>query len=75
MRIAFDLDATLIPYQKEFETEKRSILQKLLGAEPIRKKRLLEGEKWNFKVIYLSITEENWIEKVKEEIFKLDKNS
>jgi len=37
MQISFDLDGTLIPYNNEFPTEKRSWWAKLLGIEPIRK--------------------------------------
>lgn len=37
MNISFDLDSTLIPNGKEFETEKRSRVAKLLGIEEIRK--------------------------------------
>ena len=37
MIISFDLDDTLIPGTKIFETEKRNFLQKLAGVEPIRK--------------------------------------
>ena len=37
MNISFDLDSTLIPSGKEFETEKRSGIAKLLGVEEIRK--------------------------------------
>ena len=37
MNISFDLDSTLIPNGKEFETEKRSRIAKLLGIEEIRK--------------------------------------
>lgn len=36
MIISFDLDDTLIPGIKKFETEKRSISQKLCGIEKIR---------------------------------------
>jgi hypothetical protein len=36
MVISFDLDDTLIPGRKKFETEKRSVFQKLCGIEPIR---------------------------------------
>jgi hypothetical protein len=36
MIISFDLDDTLIPGIKKFETEKRSILQKVCGIEKIR---------------------------------------
>lgn len=36
MIISFDLDDTIIPGIKKFETEKRSILQKLCGIETIR---------------------------------------
>ena len=36
MVISFDLDDTLIPGTKKFETEKRSIVQKLCGIEKIR---------------------------------------
>ncbi len=37
MNISFDLDSTLIPKGKEFETEKRNGIAKLLGIEEIRK--------------------------------------
>lgn len=37
MNISFDLDSTLIPNGKEFATENRSRLAKLLGVEEIRK--------------------------------------
>ena len=37
MNISFDLDSTLIPNGKEFETEKRSRFAKLFGIEEIRK--------------------------------------
>lgn len=37
MNISFDLDSTLIPNGKEFETKKRNWVAKLLGFEPIRK--------------------------------------
>ena len=37
MNISFDLDGTLIPNGKEFETEKRNGIAKLLGIEEIRK--------------------------------------
>jgi hypothetical protein len=37
MTISFDLDDTLIPGIKKFETEERSIFQKLCGTERIRK--------------------------------------
>ncbi|NQZ45413.1 MAG: HAD family hydrolase [Flavobacteriaceae bacterium] len=37
MNISFDLDSTLIPNGKEFETEKRGGIAKLLGIEEIRK--------------------------------------
>lgn len=37
MNISFDLDSTLIPNEKEFETEKRSVIAKLFGIEEIRK--------------------------------------
>ena len=37
MNISFDLDSTLIPNGKEFETENRSRIAKLLGIEEIRK--------------------------------------
>jgi hypothetical protein len=36
MIISFDLDDTLIPGVKKFETEKRSIFQQLCGIEKIR---------------------------------------
>lgn len=37
MNISFDLDSTLIPNGKEFETEKRSRIAKLFGIEEMRK--------------------------------------
>jgi len=37
MNISFDLDSTLIPNGKEFETERRSTIAKLFGIEEIRK--------------------------------------
>ncbi|MGX1929938.1 HAD family hydrolase [Flagellimonas sp. 2504JD4-2] len=37
MNISFDLDSTLIPNGKEFETEKRNGIAKLLGIEEMRK--------------------------------------
>ncbi|SNZ00361.1 hypothetical protein [Flagellimonas pacifica] len=37
MNISFDLDSTLIPNGKEFETEKRHGVAKLLGIEEMRK--------------------------------------
>ena len=37
MNISFDLDSTLIPNGKEFETEKRGVIAKLFGIEEIRK--------------------------------------
>ena len=38
MKISFDLDDTLIPAQDEdFETEEKSLIQKILGVESIRK--------------------------------------
>ena len=37
MHISFDLDSTLIPVAKEFETEKRSRIAKASGIETIRK--------------------------------------
>ena len=37
MNISFDLDSTLIPNRKEFETEKRGGIAKLFGIEEIRK--------------------------------------
>lgn len=36
MIVSFDLDDTLIPGAARFETEKRSMLQRLLGIEKIR---------------------------------------
>lgn len=36
MNISFDLDSTLIPNGKEFETENRSGIAKLLGIEEMR---------------------------------------
>lgn len=37
MNISFDLDSTLIPSGKEFQTEKRNGIAKLFGIEEIRK--------------------------------------
>ncbi|WP_417289889.1 HAD family hydrolase [Corallibacter sp.] len=37
MNISFDLDSTLIPNGKEFETEKRSGIAKFFGIEEMRK--------------------------------------
>jgi hypothetical protein len=37
MNISFDLDSTLIPHGKEFETENRSGIAKLFGIEEMRK--------------------------------------
>ncbi|WP_438423284.1 HAD family hydrolase [Aquimarina macrocephali] len=37
MNISFDLDSTLIPNGKEFETEKRNRIAKLFGIEEVRK--------------------------------------
>ena len=37
MIISFDIDNTLIPYSNEFEVEKKTLLSKLLWAEPLRK--------------------------------------
>ena len=37
MNISFDLDSTLIPNGKEFETENRSGIAKLFGIEEMRK--------------------------------------
>ena len=38
MKISFDLDDTLIPYSaNDFPTEKRNILHKIMGIEPIRR--------------------------------------
>uniref|UniRef100_UPI00404A9D91 HAD family hydrolase n=1 Tax=Flavobacterium sp. TaxID=239 RepID=UPI00404A9D91 len=37
MNISFDLDSTLIPNGKQFETEKRNAIAKLFGIEEIRK--------------------------------------
>lgn len=36
MIITFDLDVTLIPGTKQFETEKQNIFQQLTGQEKIR---------------------------------------
>jgi len=36
MTISFDLDDTLIPGAKTFETERQTVLQRLLGLEEIR---------------------------------------
>ena len=37
MNISFDLDRTLIPNEKEFNTEKRSLIAKYFGIEKLRK--------------------------------------
>lgn len=37
MIISFDIDNTLVPYSNEFEIEQISLLEKLIGAEPLRK--------------------------------------
>lgn len=37
MKISFDLDDTIIPGSKAFETERQTLFQKLLGTELIRK--------------------------------------
>lgn len=37
LNISFDLDSTLIPNGKEFETEKQNSLAKILKIETIRK--------------------------------------
>ncbi|TFF29748.1 hypothetical protein [Mucilaginibacter psychrotolerans] len=37
MKISFDLDDTIIPGSKKFEVEQQTLLQRLLGMEPIRK--------------------------------------
>lgn len=37
MDISFDLDSTLIPNGKEFETENRNIIAKIFGIKEIRK--------------------------------------
>lgn len=37
MKISFDLDDTIIPGSKVFETERQTLFQKLLGVERIRK--------------------------------------
>jgi len=37
MKISFDLDDTIIPGSKVFETERQTLFQKLLGTELIRK--------------------------------------
>ncbi len=37
MKISFDLDDTLIPGSKIFQTERQTLFQKLLGMEHIRK--------------------------------------
>jgi hypothetical protein len=36
MTISFDLDDTLIPGTKRFETEKQTVVHRLLGLEPLR---------------------------------------
>ncbi|WP_196888925.1 HAD family hydrolase [Aureivirga sp. CE67] len=51
MKISFDLDDTLIPYNiNDFETEKRTFLQKILKIEPLRK---------NTKQLFESLRKEN----------------
>jgi hypothetical protein len=53
MNISFDLDSTLIPNGKEFETEKRNIIAKLLGIEEIRKgtpELISELQKQGYKI-------------------------
>ena len=53
MNISFDLDSTLIPNRKEFETENRSRLAKLFGIEEIRKgtpKLISELQKQGLKI-------------------------
>src|ERR1700760_3054133 len=37
MKISFDLDDTIVPGIKTFETEKRTLIQKLFGLESIRR--------------------------------------
>src|SRR5476649_1040774 len=37
MKISFDLDDTLIPGNKIFETDQQTLFQKLLGMEKVRK--------------------------------------
>lgn len=37
MNISFDLDNTLIPYEKDFEVEHINSIASLIGIEPIRK--------------------------------------
>lgn len=37
MNISFDLDGTLIPYDEEFEIEKRGFVGRFLGIDKIRK--------------------------------------
>ncbi|WP_196894554.1 hypothetical protein [Aureivirga marina] len=42
MKISFDLDDTLIPYQKkDFEIENRTFFHKILQIEPLRKDTIL----------------------------------
>jgi hypothetical protein len=36
MRIAFDLDNTLVPYANEFPVERQSFLKRILQVEPLR---------------------------------------
>lgn len=63
MIISFDIDNTLIPYSNEFEVEQISLLEKLIGAEPLRKgtrdlfKNLEEKghEVWIYTTSYRSI--------------------
>lgn len=37
MNISFDLDSTLIPYEGEFETERKGFFAKMIGVENIRR--------------------------------------
>lgn len=37
MIISFDIDNTLIPYSNEFEVEHKTLISKMVKAEPIRK--------------------------------------
>lgn len=50
MIISFDLDGTLIPFDNEFETEKRSFFARLFGIEDLRK---------GTKELFLDLNKEN----------------
>lgn len=60
MRIAFDLDDTLIPCEFAFPLEPRPLLARLLGAEPLRRGtielcRLLRRRGWRLWVYTTSL--------------------